>query len=110
MVILTIDPYKGDTENPEGTALDELIETNNLYQLIDEPTNIRGGSMSSTYLVITDKASIFIALGVHPSLDDHCKVIYGKLNVSIPHPPHTKDDMGLSKSQYTGDQECHKRK
>ena len=27
-----------DTEYPEGIALDELIEMNNLYQLIDEPT------------------------------------------------------------------------
>ena len=27
-----------DIENLEGTALDELLETNSLYQLIDEPT------------------------------------------------------------------------
>lgn len=31
-----------DDELPEGAALDELIESNNLYQLIDEPTHIRG--------------------------------------------------------------------
>ena len=29
------------TELPEGTALDELIESNNLFQLIDQPTHIR---------------------------------------------------------------------
>ena len=27
-----------DIEHPEGSTLDELIETNNLCQLIDEPT------------------------------------------------------------------------
>ena len=34
--------WEEDVEHPEGTALDELIETNNLCQLINEPTNIRG--------------------------------------------------------------------
>ena len=43
-----------DSENLEGTALDELIETNNMHQLIDEPTNIRGEGMSCIDLIITD--------------------------------------------------------
>jgi len=43
-----------DNELPEGRALDELIESNNLYQLIDEPTNIRGESMTCIDLIITD--------------------------------------------------------
>ena len=30
----------GDIELPEGLASDEFIESNNLTQLIDEPTNI----------------------------------------------------------------------
>ena len=38
-----------DIENLEGTALDELLETNNLFQLVDEPTNMRGDSMSCMY-------------------------------------------------------------
>ena len=78
-----------DIENPEGSALDELIETNNLCQLIDEPTNIRGGSMSCIDLIITDQPNLFVDSGVHPSLDEHCQhqIIYGKLNISVPYPP-----------------------
>ena len=91
-----------DTENPEGTALDELIETNNSYQLIDKRTIIRGGSMSCIDLVITDKPSIFIASGVHSSLNDHCQhqIIYGKLNVSIPpSTPYTIERYGTIQKQ-----------
>ena len=36
-----------DIDNPERPALDELIEINNMHQLMDEPTNIRGEGMSS---------------------------------------------------------------
>ena len=69
--------------------LDELLETNNLYQLIDEPTNMRGEYMSFIDLTITDQPNIFVESGVHPSLDDHRQhqIVYGKLNISIPHPP-----------------------
>ena len=81
--------WGGDIENPEGTALDELLETNNLYQIIDEPTNVRGECMSCIDLIITDQPNIFVESGVHPSLDDHCQhqIVYGKLNISIHHPP-----------------------
>ena len=87
----TVDPHSGggeDIENPEGATLDELLEINNLYQLIDEPTNMRGECMSCIDLVITDRPNIFVESGVHPSLDDHCQrqIVYGKLNISIPHP------------------------
>ena len=80
--------WEGDNEYPEGTALDEFIETNNLYQLINEPTNIRCESMSCIDLIITDQPNLFVESGVHPSLDDHCQhqLIYGKLNLSIPAP------------------------
>ena len=78
-----------DDELPEGTALEELIETNNLYQLIDEPTNIRGESMTCIDLIITDQPNLFMEYGVHPSLDEHCqhKIIFGELNISLPCPP-----------------------
>ena len=78
-----------DTENLEETASDELIETNNMHQLIDEPTNVRGKGMSCIDLIITDQPNIFVESGVHPSLDEHCQhqIVYGKLNISIPPPP-----------------------
>ena len=78
-----------DIENPEGTALDEFMETNGLHQLIDEPTNIRNESMSCIDLLITDQPDMFADYGVHPSLDIYCQhqVIFGNLNISLPSPP-----------------------
>ena len=81
--------WPNDVENPEGTALDEFIETNNLYQLIDTPTNTREGGMSCIDLVITNQPNCFVDSGTHPSLDEHCQhqIIYGKMNISVPYPP-----------------------
>ena len=64
--------WPGDVELPEGSALDECIESNNLSQLIDEPTNIRTTGMSCIDLIITDQPNLFVDFGVHPSLDNHC--------------------------------------
>lgn len=65
-----------------------FIETNNLYQLIDEPTNIRGDSLSCIDLIITNQPAFFVETGVAPSLDDSCQhqIAYGKLNIAIPFP------------------------
>ena len=81
--------WPGDVELPEGSALDEFIESNNLCQLIDEPTNIRTTGMSCIDLIITDQPNLFVEFGVHSSLDDHCQhqIIHGKLNISVPSPP-----------------------
>ena len=81
-----------DDELPEGTALDDLIESNNLYQLIEEPTNIRGDCMTCIDLLITDQPNIFMDYGVHPSLDQHCQhqIVFGELNISLPSPPKYK--------------------
>ena len=81
--------WPGDIELPEGSALDELIESNNLSQLIDEPTNVRTTGMSCIDLIITDQPNLFVDFGVHSSLDDHCQhqIIHGKLNISVPIPP-----------------------
>ena len=81
--------WPGVIELPEGSALDEFIESNNLSQLIDEPTNIRTTGMSCIDLIITDQPNLFVDFGVHPSLDDHCQhqIIHGKLNISVPIPP-----------------------
>ena len=62
-----------DDANPEGAALDEFIATNNLYQLINEPTNIHGESISCIDLIITDQYNTFVESGAHPSLDYHCQ-------------------------------------
>ena len=87
----TVGPLNGGqkTENMEGSALDELIETNNMQQLIDEPTNVRGDGMSCIDLIITDQPNMFVEAGVHPSLDEYCQhqIVYGKVNVRLPPPP-----------------------
>ena len=48
---------------PEGAALDELIETNNLHKLIEEPTNICDSWMSCIYFIITDQPTRLLVLG-----------------------------------------------
>ena len=77
-----------DVELPEGAALDEFIESNNLCQLIDELTDIRTTGMSCIDLIITDQPNLFVEFGVHSSLDNHCQhqIIHGKLNISVPSP------------------------
>ena len=77
-----------DVEHYEGSVLNELIETNNLYQLINEPTNIRNEGMSCIDLIITDQPNMFTESGIHPSIDGHCQhqMAYGKVNISIPYP------------------------
>jgi len=76
--------WPGDTEQPEGNDLDEFIETNNMYQLINESTNIRGDSIS--YI---DQPVYVVETGVKPSLDNHCQhqLIFGKLSIASPFPP-----------------------
>ena len=78
-----------DIEQPEGTALDELMETNGLYQLIEEPTNIKNEGCSCIDLIITDQPNMLVDYGVHPSLNEHCQhqIIHGKFNISLPSPP-----------------------
>ena len=56
-----------DTELREGTALDELIENNNLFQLIDQPTHIRENSRSCIDSITIDQPNLFLDNGVHPS-------------------------------------------
>ena len=52
--------WTGDTEQPEGIALKELIETNSLHPLIEEPTNIRNEGSFCIDLIITDQPSFLL--------------------------------------------------
>ena len=81
--------WPGDVELPEGLTLDEFIESNNLIQLMDEPTNIRSTGMPCIDLIVTDQPNLFVDFGLHPSLDYHCQhqIIHGKINISVPPPP-----------------------
>ena len=81
--------WPADVDLPEGSALDEFIESNTLSQLIGEPTKIRTTGMSCIDLIITDQLNLFVDFGVHSSLAEHCQhqIIHGKLNISVPLPP-----------------------
>ena len=81
--------WPGDVEIQKRSAPDEFIESTNLSQLIDEPTNIRTTAMSCIDLTITDQPNLFVDFGVHSSLYDQCQhqIINGKLNISVPPPP-----------------------
>ena len=80
--------WPGDIDNEEGIALDEFIESNNLTQLIDQPTHIMNESRLCIDLIITDQPNILVAYGVHPSLYKMCHhaITYGKMNLSVPPP------------------------
>ena len=80
----------------------EFIESNNLSQLIDGPTNIRTTGMSCIDLIITDQLNLFVHFGVYSSLDDHCQhqIIHGKLNISVPLPsPYKRNVWYYAKAQ-----------
>ena len=82
-------------ENHQGIALDEFIEGNALFQLIDQPTHILENSKSCIDLIITTQSSLFVESGVHLSLFKGChhEIIFGKVAVSVSHPPPYKRRM-----------------
>ena len=84
-----------DNEDHQGIALDEFIESNALFQLIDQPTHILENSKSCIDLIITNQPSLFVEFGVHPSLFRGCyhEIIFGKVAVSVPHLPPYKRRM-----------------
>ena len=51
---------------------------------------------------MTDESNLFVHDGVHPSPDKHChhNIIFGKMNLSVQHPPPYKRKIwGYSKAQ-----------
>ena len=81
--------WSDDIDSPKKVALDELIESNNLTQLIDQPTNTEPRGKSCVDLIITDQPNLFVDYGIHSSLDNNChhQIIHGKINISVPSPP-----------------------
>ena len=86
-----------DIDSPKGIALDELVESNNMTQMIDQQTNFEPRGISSVDLIITDQPNLVVDYGIHSSLDNCChhKIMYGKVNryILLPHP--IKEDVGL---------------
>ena len=76
-------------QDKHGSALDELIQSKNLTQLINEPTHLINNSRSCIDLNITSQPNLFIDYGIHPSLFERChhEIIHGKLNLTVLPPP-----------------------
>ena len=82
--------WESDIENREGRVFNIFLISNNLDELINEPTHIRDdGSQSCIDLICTDQPFIFTDTGVLQSLDPHSKhkIIYSTLNFHTPCPP-----------------------
>ena len=71
-------------QDKHGSALDELIQSKNLAQLINKPTHSINNSRSCIDLIITSQPNLFIDYGIHPSLFKRChhEIIHGKLNLT----------------------------
>ena len=85
--------WANDVENREGRVFSDFLMSNNLEELVNEPTHIRDdGSQSCIDLICTDQPQIFTNFGVLPSLDSHSKhhIIHGTLNFHSPSPPSYK--------------------
>ena len=82
-------PEDNVNEDHQGIALDEFIESDALFQLINQPTHILENSKSCIDLIITNQPSLLVESGVHPSLFKGChhEIIFGKVAVSVPYPP-----------------------
>ena len=81
--------WPNDVDSQEGIALNEFVESNDLAQLTDQPTNIEPRGISCVDLIITDQPNLFVDFGIHPSLDNCChhQIIHGEVNLSVPSPP-----------------------
>ena len=82
--------WENDTQTKEGEIFSNFLISNNMEELINEPTHVRdNGSQSCIDLICTDQPYLFVDTGVLPSLDPHSKhnIIHGRLNFHSPSPP-----------------------
>ena len=82
--------WEGDNGTKEGEILSQFLISNNMEELINEPTHIRDdGSQTCIDLNCTDQPFLLVDSGVLPSLDPHSKhnIIHGRLNFLAPSPP-----------------------
>ena len=52
--------WPGDIDSLKGIAPDELIESNNMNQMIDQPTNLEPKGISCVDLIITKQPNLFV--------------------------------------------------
>ena len=74
----------GDTSSPNTDSdigVFNFLESNNLYQLVDNPTRITRSEESIRDLIISDSPGLFVPSGTlsQPANNDHC-IIYANSN------------------------------
>ena len=82
--------WENDAQTNEGEIFSNFLISNNMEELINEPTHIRdNGSQSCIDLICTDQPFLFVDTGVLPSLDPHSKhnIVHGRLNFHCPSAP-----------------------
>ena len=81
--------WAGDNDDTQGNLLNEIITSENLFQLVNEPTHIVGPHRSCIDLVITDQPNLVNNCSVLPSLHTSChhQINHVELNISNPPPP-----------------------
>ncbi|CAH3015452.1 unnamed protein product, partial [Porites evermanni] len=77
-----------------------FLESNNLYQLVDNPTRITRSGESIRDLIISDSPGFFVSSGTlsPPANCDHC-IIYANFNFFLLYPKinyNTKTNQALS--------------
>ena len=93
--------WEGDSENEAGRFFNNFLISNNLEQLINEPTHVRdNGAQSCIDLICTDQRFTFMEIGVCSSLGSCSKhnIIYSTININIPCPPPYKRNIWDYKS------------
>ena len=80
--------WTGDVDDIQGDLLNDIITSENLFQLVKEPTHIVGQSLSCIDLVITDQPNIINDCCIVSSLHTRCRhqINHIELNVTN-HPP-----------------------
>ena len=82
--------WENDITNWEGRIFGDFLLSNNLEELVNEPTHIRDDrSQSCIDLICSDQPYVLTELGVLPPIDSHSKhnIVHGKLNFKFPSPP-----------------------
>ena len=79
-----IDWHLPHANSEVGNKLVDILDQNNLYQIVKEPTRYSDNGAHLLDLIITDSPHLFLNSGVSPPLAnlDHC-TIYGTLNINL---------------------------
>ena len=87
--------YTGDTTTSEGFNSDAITAQFGLQQIINEPTHIKGQSVSCIDLIFSSEPNVVMSSGIHSSLHQNChhQMIFAKVN--------------LKESEFGSYQKCH---